>query len=95
MQIFCRFYDNARKAIRRIGNVVALERLQFPASRLLVGQNLGGRGVDFVEVSRADKLLQHRDVRIVRRVQRKAFRIGLEQAGIGGMGVLRHRRIRL
>src|SRR6266699_3114813 len=85
----------ARKSDRRIGDVVVFERLQFPTRRVLTGQSLVGRGVDLVEVSRADELLQQRDMRVMRGVQSKALRISLEQAGIVGFGMLDHRRVRL
>ena len=59
------------------------------------GENLAGGGIDFVEVRRADETLDHRDVRSVRRIQGKAFREDLEQAGVVGGGMLEHRGVRL
>src|SRR5436190_1384287 len=90
-QVWRRLNDNARKTNWRRGNLVILERLQFPACWLLIGQYLVDCGVDFFEASRADELLQHRDVWMVRCIQSKAFREGLQQAGIIRLRTLDHR----
>ena len=47
--------------------VVIFERLQLHAVHLGAGEHLADRGVDLVEVRRADETLEHRDVRTVRR----------------------------
>src|SRR5271165_499031 len=60
---------NARKADVLPGDVVVLECLQAPAGRLLVGQDLADRVVDFVEVRRVDIALQDRDVWMVGRLR--------------------------
>ena len=51
------------------------------------------RGIYLVEIIRADKLLQHRDVWVVRLVEREPLRKGLEQMRVGGLRVLDHRRV--
>src|SRR5262249_42924320 len=76
-------------------NVVVLVRLQLPAGRLLVSKYLVDCGVDLFEVSRADELLQHRDVRMASCIQSKAFWKGFEQAGIIRLRMLNHRLVRL
>ena len=69
--------------------------LQLPAGDLLVGQNLACRSVDFVEVRRADVLLQHRDVRMVRGIQCETLGENLEQTSVRSLSVLDHSRVRL
>ena len=44
-------------------------------------------------VVRADELLQHSDVRVVRLIKSKALRKRLEQTSVGILRVLKHRRV--
>ncbi len=94
MQVISRLDDSAGKADRRAGDVVVLDRLQLPSSRLLLCQNAGRGGINLVEVGRADELLQHRDVRVVRCVQGEALREVPKQAGICSLHMLEHRCVR-
>src|ERR1700738_1949315 len=64
-QIFRRLDDNARKTDWWRRDLIVLERLQLPTRRLLAGQCFVDLSVDLVEVSRADELLQHRDMRVM------------------------------
>src|SRR5208283_605950 len=63
--------------------------------RIFLGQNLIGRGVDLFKVSSSYELLNQCEMRSVRRVQSKACWIRLEKAGIVGLRMLNHRRVRL
>jgi hypothetical protein len=94
-QIFGRLDDDAGYAERWSGNVIVPDRLEPPVRHLLLGENRIGGGVDLVEVGGADEPLDHGHMWMVRRVQSKAFRIGLEQAGVGGLRTPNHRRIGL
>ena len=87
-QIVCRFDYNARKADVLQRDVVVLEA---PAGRLLVGQDLADRVVDFAEIRRVDVALQDRDVWMVGRSQSEALREDLKQAGVNALRVLDHR----
>ena len=93
-QIFCRLDDDAGDAEWRRGNVVVLDRLEPPDCRSFLGENRVGGGVDLIEIGGADELLEQGDVRVVCRVQREAPRIGFEQAGVVGLGLPNHRRVR-
>src|SRR4029077_11668466 len=77
------------------GNVVVLVCLQLPAGRLLPGQNVADDLVDLVQIGRLDIPLQARDVRLMCLAQSEALGVALEQALVGGLRLVDHRRVRL
>jgi hypothetical protein len=71
-----------------------LDPPQLPSSRPLRCQNASRSGIDLVELGRADELLQHRDVRVVRRIKGEALREVAKQAGICTLRMLDPRCVR-
>ena len=68
--------------------------LEPPACHSFLDENRVGGEVDLFEVGGADELLEHGDVRMVCCVQSKPLRIGFEQAGVVGLGLSNHLRVR-
>jgi hypothetical protein len=94
VQVVSRFDDDSRNANRRGWDVVVFERFQRPCRRLLSGKDRVRRGEHLVEVVGADKLLQDGNMRVMRRIQSKTLREGLQQTGVVGHRVLNHCRVR-
>src|SRR5262249_29701688 len=95
MQIFSRLDYNSREAKWRRRDVIILECLQHPRPRLFFGEYRIRRVKYLVERVRPHELLHHRDVGMVRLIERKTLWKRLAQTRVVGHRMLNHRGVRL
>ena len=94
IQIIGRFNDDTGEPNRRRWDVIVFERLQQPRRRFGFSQHRASSRKHPFEVIGVDELLQQCDVRMVRRVQRKALGKRQAQPLVGRPRTLHHRRAR-